>query len=326
MKYREFSDLGWKVSELGLGCWGIGGGWTDVSRGTANKVLKTAIDSGVNFFDTADDYGHGESEKIIGKYLNSTKSKIYVSTKIGSKLKPFFPENYNLNYLEKYLDSSLKNLQLDCIDLLQLHCPPKQIIESFELHETMKVLKKKGKILNYGISVFNLEEANAAINFNEVKSVQLVFNLFRQKPLENFLKKAYKKKVAIIARGPLVSGLLTGSITQNSIFPSSDHRNFNLKGKYFNISETFSGIPLKNSFKAINEIKKLLRNDISLIDLAFNWILNHKEITIAIPGATNEFQVLQNYKYSKINDFENLYKEINKIYLKLIKDHDQKVS
>lgn len=326
MKYRKFSNTDWKFSEIGLGCWGLGGSWTDVTKKNALKIIEDAVNRGVNFLDTADTYGDGESEKIIGKFLQRNSNKIYLSTKIGGKLKPFLPENYNLKYLESYLDSSLKNLKTDCVDLLQLHCPPKQLIEKYEIHESMNVLIKKGKIKKYGISIFTIDEAEAAIKFDGVSSIQLVFNIFRQKPIKNILKEASRKKIAIIARGPFASGILTGSINKKTIFPPSDHRNFNLKGKYFTIAETFSGIPLTKSFLAINKLKEILPNNVSLIDLALAWILQHKEVTTVIPGATHPLQVELNYKNKKIKNIKKLNIEINKIYEKYIKIHDDRVS
>ena len=193
MKYRKFSDLGWNVSEIGLGCWAIGGSWTAISTDNALKIFKTAIDNGVNFFDTADAYGDGKSEKLIGKFIRSTSEKIYVTTKAGMRLKPHTPDGYTFENFEKFIDRSLSNLGIECIDLLQLHCPPQQLCSKKELYKMMDEIVKKGKIKYYGVSVFNLSEAIAAIKFPNVKSIQLVFNIFRQNQQRFFLKRQKKK-------------------------------------------------------------------------------------------------------------------------------------
>ena len=183
MKYRKFSDLGWNVSEIGLGCWGIGDSWGDVSERDARELLKKALDKGVNFFDTADVYGDGRSEKFLGELIKSTSEKIFVTTKSGLRLLPFIPEEYNLKNFEKFIDRSLINLGVDCIDLLQLHCPPVELCSKKEIYEMMDEFVKKGKIAYYGVSVFKISEAMQAIQFPNVKSVQMVFNIFRQKPI-----------------------------------------------------------------------------------------------------------------------------------------------
>ena len=299
MKYRSFSNLGWKISEIGLGCWGIGGSWSDVSNENAKKILKTAVDKGVNFFDTSDSYGHGRSERILGNYFKNSSVERYITTKVGTLIKPHIPENYTLSIFEKSVDRSLKNLKQDTIDLLQIHCPPKQIIQDYDFHEILNKLIKKGKIKHYGISVFSLEEAYESIKFKNVKSVQLVFNIFRKKGKKEFFKKANSKNIAIIARGSLASGILTGTINKNTKFVPSDHRNYNLKGKSFNIAETFSGIPLDASFSAIKRLKKLLPKNYSLIELALKWVLMQKEVTVVIPGAINSLQVELNSSVSE---------------------------
>ena len=318
MKYRYFSNTGWKVSEIGLGCWGIGGSWTDVSTNTANQILKKSLDLGINFFDTADVYGNGKSEKIIGKFFKDTKIKKYIATKVGNKIKPHLPEKYNTQVFEKFIDQSLKNLGIDTIDLLQLHCPPRQLCGNYLIHEMMNNFIKKGKIKYYGFSVFNLDEAYSALNFKNVKSIQLVFNILRQQPKKEFLQKAKLNNVAIIARGPLVSGLLSGAINFKSRFAPSDHRNYNISGKSFDIGDTFSGIPLEISLKAIDKLKKILPNNFSLIDLAIKWVLMSKEVTVTIPGATNPLHAELNSASSDKKSINYLMKDIEGIYDEII--------
>ena len=294
MKYREFSNVGWKVSEIGIGCWAIGSEWGDVSPENAKDALFTSLDNGVNFFDTADVYGDGRSEKFIGEILKNTKEKIYVATKAGRRLDPHVSEGYNLNNIEAFIDRSLLNLGIDTIDLLQLHCPPSDICGKSETYEMMDEIVKKGKIKYYGVSVEKVSEALDAIKFPNVKSIQIIFNIFRQKPNEIFFKEAKKNNVAIIVRVPLASGLLTGKMNLNSSFPKNDHRNYNINGDSFDVGETFSGINFHKGIEAVKELKTLLPQDFSLTDLALKWILSHDEVTVVIPGAKNKLQAQLN--------------------------------
>ena len=319
MKFRKFSNIGWNVSEIGLGCWGIGGNWVDVKDNEAKDVLKKALDKGINFFDTADVYGDGRSEKFLGKLIKSTSEKIYVTTKTGQRLRPYIPEGYNLKTIEKFIDRSLTNLGVDCIDLLQLHCPPPEICSKKELYEMMDEFVKKGKISYYGVSVFTISEAMNAIKFPNVKSIQIVFNMFRKKPIEVFFKEAKKKNVAIIARGSLASGLLTGTIDHNTKFNTNDHRNYNIKGKSFDIGDTFSGINLKKGLEAVERLKNILPENFTLVDLALKWILMHEEVSVVIPGATNKFQVEMNTRATDLSEISSLFPKINSIYEELIK-------
>ena len=319
MKYRKFSNLGWSVSEIGLGCWGIGGNWGDVSEHDARELLKKALDKGVNFFDTADVYGNERSEKFLGELIKSTSEKIFVTTKSGQRLRPHTPGGYNLKNFEEFIDRSLINLGIDCIDLLQLHCPPSQICSKKETYEMMDEIVKKGKIAHYGVSVFKISEAMQAIQFPNVKSIQMVFNIFRQKPAEAFLKEAKKRNVGIIARGPLASGLLTGKINQESKFYQDDHRNYNFNGKSFDVGETFSGVNFETGLKAVEQLKDLLPNNLSLTDIALKWILMHDEVSVVIPGATNKSQIQMNTHAADLEDISSLLPKINSIYDELIK-------
>ena len=251
MQYRNFSNIGWKVSEIGLGCWAIGSEWGDVSAADAREVLKTSLDKGINFFDTADVYGDGRSEKFVGELIKSTSEKIFVATKSGRRLNPHSPEGYNLKNIEGFIDRSLINLGVDCIDLLQLHCPPSEICPKKETYEMMDEIVKLGKIANYGVSVEKVSEAMDAIQFPNVKSIQIIFNIFRQKPAETFFKEAAKRNVSIIARVPLASGLLTGKMNQESTFPQNDHRNYNINGDAFDVGKAFSGVNFEKGLKVV---------------------------------------------------------------------------
>ena len=320
MKYREFSNVGWKVSEIGIGCWAIGSEWGDVSPENAKDALFTSLDNGVNFFDTADVYGDGRSEKFIGEILKNTKEKIYVATKAGRRLDPHVSEGYNLNNIEAFIDRSLLNLGIDTIDLLQLHCPPSDICGKSETYEMMDEIVKKGKIKYYGVSVEKVSEALDAIKFPNVRSIQIIFNIFRQKPNEIFFKEAKKNNVAIIVRVPLASGLLTGKMNLNSSFPKNDHRNYNINGDSFDVGETFSGINFHKGIEAVKELKKLLPQDFSLTDLALKWILSHDEVTVVIPGAKNKLQAQLNTRASEMNNINTIMNSISDIYQSYFKD------
>jgi aryl-alcohol dehydrogenase-like predicted oxidoreductase len=320
MKFRKFSNSGWQVSEVGLGCWAIGSEWGDVSKEDANEVLKTSLDNGVNFFDTADVYGDGRSEQFIGELLKSTSEKIYVATKSGRRLNPHNSEGYNPQNIESFIDRSLKNLGVECIDLLQLHCPPSNVCSTKETYEMMDDIVKKGKILHYGVSVEKVSEALDAIQFPNVKSIQIIFNMFRQKPSEEFFKEAAKRDVAIIVRVPLASGLLTGKMTKDSSFPTNDHRNYNIKGEAFDVGETFSGVNFEKGLLAVEELKQLLPENFTMADLALKWILMHDEVTVAIPGAKNKQQASLNINSVYLEEISSLMPLIKNIYDKYFWD------
>ena len=320
MKYRKFSDLGWRVSEVGLGCWQIGWCWGDIEDQDARKILKKALDSGVNFFDTSDTYGDGRSEKFLAEILRTSKD-IYVTTKLGRRIRGTnYPKGYKHEPMEEFVDRSLLNLKLEKIDLVQLHCPPLEICKKPETFEKMDQLVKKGKILHYGVSVYNLSEAIESLKYDNVKSIQLVFNVFRQKPLDEFFKLAKEKKVAIIARGPLASGMLGGEFNSETKFAENDHRNYNIKGEAFDIGDTFSGIDFSKGLIAVDKLKQILPKNYSISQLALKWILMHDAVSVVIPGAVNPKQVENN---CAVSDLEKIDKEmplIRKIYNDLIKD------
>jgi len=319
MKYREFSDLGWKVSEIGIGCWAIGSEWGDVSVEDAKEALYTSIDNGINFFDTADVYGDGRSEKIISEVLKNSNEQIYVATKAGRRLNPHNADGYNLKNIESFIDRSLSNLGVDIIDLVQLHCPPSEICGKPETYEMMDEIVKKGKIKYYGVSVEKVSEALDAIKHPNVKSIQIIFNIFRQKPNEIFFQEAKKNNVAIIARVPLASGLLTGKMNKNSSFPENDHRNYNINGDAFDVGETFSGVNFSKGLEAVEELKKIKPEGFSLTDLSLKWILSHPEVTVVIPGAKNKIQAELNVKASELNEINSIKDTIKEIYNKYFK-------
>jgi aryl-alcohol dehydrogenase-like predicted oxidoreductase len=320
MKYRKFSTTDWRISEIGLGCWALGSDWGNVKDLDIRKTLKVSLDNEINFFDTADVYGDGRSEKFVGELIKSTNEKIYVATKAGRRLDPHIASGYTKENIESFIDRSLLNLNIEQIDLLQLHCPPSEVYYQKEIYEIMNEIVSKGKIQYYGVSVEKVSEAIEAIKHPNVKSVQIIFNIFRQKPNEIFFKEAAKKKVAIIVRVPLASGMLTGKMKNNYVFPSNDHRNYNIDGKYFDIGETFSGVPYNKGLLAVEALKNILPESFSLTELSLKWILMHPEVSVVIPGAKLPEQVFKNIQASNKNSIEQLMKKIQLIYNQYIKD------
>ena len=316
MNYRTLGKTGFEISEISLGTWQVGGKWgDDFSHETADKILNTAIDSGINFIDTADVYGNGESEKAVGRFLKSRSERIYVATKCGRQLNPHTSEAYQPTVLRKFVENSLKNMGLETLDLIQLHCPPTEVYYRPEIFELFDRLKDEGKILNLGISVEKVEEALKGIEYQNVTSVQIIFNAFRQRPAELFFEQAQKKNVGIIVRVPLASGLLTGTFSNNSTFTEGDHRNFNRNGEKFDKGETFSGIDYETGLKAVEKLKAVFPNDNNLAPMALRWILQHEAVSTIIPGASKSEQVTANLE--SLN-YPNLTKEqllnINDIY------------
>jgi len=245
MKYRKLGKTGFNVSEISLGTWQVGGKWgSGFDDAHADRILHTAIDKGVNFIDTADVYEAGMSEKAVGRVVRSRSERIYVATKCGRQIQPHVNEAYTPDVLERYVDDSLRRTGLETLDLIQLHCPPTEVYYRPEIFERFGRMKEKGKIRNLGVSVEKVEEALKAIEFDNVTTVQIIFNLFRQRPAELFFREAARRDVGIIVRVPLASGLLTGKFSPESTFEAGDHRNFNRNGEAFDKGETFSGIDI----------------------------------------------------------------------------------
>ncbi len=320
MKYRVFGKTNWKVSEVGLGTWALGGGWGHVSESDALGVLQKAIERGINFFDTADVYGDGKSERLIGQVLKSADQKIYVATKFGRRLDPHVSSGYTRDNLERFLDRSLRNLSLDTIDLIQLHCPPTEVYYKPEVFEALDSFVKQGKIQHYGVSVEKVEEGLKAIEYPGLVSVQIIFNMFRQRPSELFFEQCKKKNIAVIARVPLASGLLTGKMSLTTKFPEDDHRNYNRQGKFFDVGETFSGVNFKVGLKAVEELKKIKPDGISCAQMALKWILMHREVSCVIPGAKRIKQLEDNSSTSELLDLDpDVLRGIRTIYENFIK-------
>ena len=298
MKYRKFGRIGWDVSEISFGAWAIGGAWGDVDDGQSLAAMKRALELGCNFFDTADVYGDGRSERLIRKLREETKAKFYVASKAGRRLNPHVAKGY-LN-LEGFIDRSLGNLGTDSVDLLQLHCPPWEAYYMPEVFENMDKLVSKGKVRHYGVSVEKVEEALKAIEFENVESVQIIFNMFRQRPAERFLGEAKKRGAATIIRVPLASGMLTGKLTASSTFAADDHRQFNRHGEQFDVGETFSGVDYDAGLKAVEELKRIVPSGATLAQTALRWILMFDGVSTIIPGGKTVKQVEDNSAASEL--------------------------
>ena len=320
MNYRVFGRTGWKVSEVGFGAWAIGGAWGDVPEDDAVAALNTAIDNGVNFIDTADVYGDGRSEQIIARVLKDRSEDIRVATKAGRRLSPHAADGYNRENLTAFIDRSLKNLEVDALDLVQLHCPPTDVYYRPEVFGVLDDLVAAGKIRYYGVSVEKVEEAIKAIEYPNVASVQIIFNMFRQRPADLFFKLAKETDVAVLARVPLASGLLTGKMSRESTFASDDHRNFNREGQAFDQGETFAGVDFETGLEAVEEIRKLKPADATMAQFALRWILQFDAVSVAIPGAKNPEQAKANAAASDISslDWETLDK-VRRVYEEHIK-------
>ncbi len=295
MNHHPFVKLPFVVSDVGFGAWQIGGNWGDVSEADGRAALNAALDAGITFIDTADVYGDGRSEKIIAEVLKARGgTRPMVATKAGRRLNPHTADGYNKANLEAFIDRSLKNLATDSLDLVQLHCPPVEALYRPELFAALDDIQKAGKIKSYGVSVEKVEEALKAIEFPGVVSIQIIYNLFRQRPAELFFKEAKRKNVAVIVRVPLASGLLTGKITRDTKFTPDDHRSFNRHGEAFDVGETFAGVPLETGLQAVEELRKLVPADASLAGFALRWILMNDAVTVVIPGARNAQQAKAN--------------------------------
>lgn len=321
MQTRKFGKTGWSVSEIGFGAWAIGGSWGDVSDRDAEAALNAALDEGVTFLDTADVYGDGRSERLIARVLKSRgRDGIVVATKAGRKVNPHVSAGYTPAVLEHYIDDSLRNLEVDALDVLQLHCPPTEVFYRPEIFEALDKMVAKGKLKSYGVSVEKVEEALKALEY-PISSVQIIFNMFRQRPIEHFFARAKAQDVAIIARVPLASGLLTGKLNASSTFAAEDHRQFNRHGEAFDVGETFSGVPFEVGLQAVEALKAVAGN-VPLAQLALRWILMFDAITVAIPGAKNQAQAAGNAAAANLPPLsDEQMAAVRKIYDTYIKPH-----
>ncbi|HEY4234939.1 MAG TPA: aldo/keto reductase [Lacipirellulaceae bacterium] len=294
MQYRELGRTGWKVSTVSFGAWAIGGSWGSVDDRESLAALNKAIDLGVNFVDTADVYGDGRSERLVAQLRRERKETIYVATKAGRRLNPHMAEGYNRANLVAFVDRSLKNLGVETIDLLQLHCPPNDVYYNPDVFRVLEDLVAAGKLRHYGVSVKSPEEGLKAMDFPNVQSVQIIFNMFRQRPAELFFEQAKTRGVGILARVPLASGLLSGKLTRQTQFEADDHRQFNRRGEAFDVGETFAGVDYGTGLAAVEEVKAACPPGMTLAQFALRWILMFDAVTCAIPGAKRPAQADEN--------------------------------
>jgi aryl-alcohol dehydrogenase-like predicted oxidoreductase len=295
MEYRQLGRTDMKVSAISFGAWAIGGTWGPVDDEESMRALHAAVDAGTNFVDTADVYGDGRSERLVARLRRERKGEtIFVATKAGRRLPEQTPEGYSRENLSAWVDRSLKNLETEPVDLLQLHCPHPAAYDRPEVFAILDDLVKAGKIRYYGVSVETVDEAHRALRHPRVQTVQIIFNMFRLKPAEELFAQALTRQVGILARVPLASGMLTGKLTKASTFARDDHRRFNREGEAFDKGETFSGVPYDVGLEAVERLRPLCPPGVALAQLALRWILMFEAVACAIPGAKTPRQARDN--------------------------------
>ncbi len=303
MNYRSFGRTGWQVSEISFGAWALGADWGHVSEEDALDALNAALDEGINFIDTADVYGDGRSERLIAQLLQQRPEQVYVATKAGRRLNPHVAPAYNRQNLTTFIERSLLNLNVEALDLVQLHCPPTEVYYMPETFGALDDLVQAGKIKYYGVSVEKVEEAIKAMEFPNVQSVQIIFNIFRQRPAELFFELAKQKQVGILARVPLASGLLTGKMNRQTTFTADDHRSYNRHGEAFDVGETFSGVDYDSGLEAVERLRPLVPAGVTMAQFALRWILMFDAVSCAIPGAKNRQQAADNARAANLPPF-----------------------
>jgi aryl-alcohol dehydrogenase-like predicted oxidoreductase len=320
MQYRELGRTGWKVSAVSFGAWAIGGTWGTVQDKDSLAALGSALDRGVNFFDTADVYGDGRSERLLAQLRRERREPFYIATKAGRRLDPHTADGYNRANLTAFVERSLKNLATDAIDLLQLHCPPTDVFYRPEVFGVLDDLVRAGKVRFYGVSVEKVEEALKAIEFPNVQSVQIIFNIFRQRPADLFFEQAQRRKVGILARVPLASGMLTGKFSAMSGFEPDDHRAFNRHGEAFDRGETFSGLDYNLGLRTVENLRPIVPAGMTMGQMALRWILMFPAVTCAIPGGKRPAQVEENAAAADLPPLpESAMKRIEVLYDKDVK-------
>jgi aryl-alcohol dehydrogenase-like predicted oxidoreductase len=320
MQYREFGRTGWQVSAISFGTWAMGDDWGAVQDDESLQALHTALEQGINLFDTADVYGDGRSERLLAQLKKETSQDFYILTKAGRRLNPHTADGYNRKNLTAFVERSLKNLNTETIDLVQLHCPPTDVYYRPEVFGVLDDLVQSGKIRYYGVSVEKVEEALKALEYPNVQSVQIIFNIFRQRPADLFFREAQRRKVAILARVPLASGLLTGKLTSKTTFEKTDHRAYNRHGEEFDRGETFSGVDYETGLQAVEKLKALVPSNSSLAQFALRWILMDEAVTCAIPGAKRPTQARENAAAADLPPLdEGTMQAVREVYDSLIR-------
>jgi len=301
VQHREFGRSGFKVSEIGLGTWQLGGAdWGEIDEQTALSTLQAAVETGVNFLDTADVYGLGRSETLIGKFLKGRSDRIFVATKLGRFPQPGWPGNFTFESLRAHTEASLRRLGVEALDLQQLHCVPPEVLRQGEVFEGLRALQREGKIKNFGASVESMDEALVCLEQEGLCALQIIFNIFRQKPISELFEKAKSKRVALIVRLPLASGLLAGKFTRATKFAEQDHRHYNRDGQSFNVGETFAGLPFEKGVDLAEALKPLVPDGMTMAEMALRWTLDFDAVSTVIPGARNADQAAANSTVSAL--------------------------
>ena len=325
MKYRRFAGTDEMVSEIGLGTWQLGGSeWGKISESEALATLQAAADSGVTFVDTADIYGQGRSESLIGTFLRSQANpeRFFVATKLGRSSDPGWPKNFEPSAIRLHTERSLQRLGVDAIDLTQTHCIPFEVMQQESFWDTLRQLKREGKIKAFGASVESVEEALHCLSVDGLSSLQIIFNVFRQKPIAELFEQAKIQGVSIIVRLPLASGLLSGKMSKDSQFAVEDHRNFNRDGQAFNVGETFAGLPFERGLELVDELRKFVPKNWTMADWALRWCLDFPEVTTVIPGASGHEQAKLNSRASDLRPHsESSHQALASFYQSSIKPH-----
>ena len=320
MSYRELGRTGFKVSDISFGTWAIGNDWGNVTDDESLAALNRAVDLGVNFFDTADVYGDGRSERLLAQLKKSRKNEIIIATKAGRRLNPHVASGYTSENITAFIERSLQNMETDTLDLVQLHCPPSEVYYMPEMFGALDNLAQAGKIRHYGVSVEKVEEALKAIEYENVKTVQIIFNIFRQRPTDLFFDLAKQRKVGILARVPLSSGMLTGKMTRETQFAKTDHRSYNRHGEAFDVGETFSGVDFETGLAAVEELRKLVPSGATMAQFALRWILMFDAVTCAIPGAKRPSQAEENIRAAELSPLsDETMQAIHEIYVSRIR-------
>lgn len=318
MKYRALGKTGWNISSISFGSWAIGSAWGQVNDQESLDALRRAVDLGVNFFDTADVYG---SEGLLAQLKRERREEIHIATKAGRRLNPHVAGGYNRAFLTRFVEDSLKNLRCDTIDLLQLHCPPTEVYYMPEVFGILDDLVQHGKLRFYGVSVEKVEEGLKALEYPGVQSIQVIFNIFRQRPADLLFTRAQERKVGILARVPLSSGMLTGKMKPDSKFAPDDHRQFNRHGESFDRGETFSGVDFKLGLQTVERLRALVPAGWSMTEFALRWILMFDSVTCAIPGARHPAQVEENCRAADLPAIpEDSMRQVSEIYTKYIRE------
>lgn len=325
MQTQPFGRTGRPTTRIGFGAWAIGGTWGEVSWEDAKAALHAALDGGITFIDTADVYGDGRSERIIAEVLAERGGdRPFVATKAGRRLAPHVAEGYDLDHLAGFVDRSRRNLAMDCLDLVQLHCPPSAVYFSSRAFDALDEMKARGWIADYGVSVETVAEAEQALHHPGVVSIQIIYNLFRMKPADQLFRLAEESGVAIIARVPLASGLLTGKMTKDSTFAADDHRHFNRDGAAFDKGETFSGVPFDVALEAVEALRPLVPGGVTMAAFALRWILMDSAVSVVIPGAKSPAQARANAAAAEVPALtEETMAAARAVYDRLIAPHVQ---